>query len=94
MIEPLEGEKQCRRCGECKPLSGFSPCAGGGRQGRHAYCKQCRCAQAKARVIERRALSKPGRVDVWPRNLTQALLDVRASKWAGPVDRSPLRWAE
>lgn len=40
----LYGEKQCRKCGECKPKSEFSP-NGKSADGYLNRCKQCRRTQ-------------------------------------------------
>lgn len=80
----IETERQCTRCHACKPLSQFSP-RSDGPSGRHPYCKACRNQQAKDRAALGRRKDRKHREELWPRQLREALLDVRARKWRGPV---------
>lgn len=41
MIEPYVTEKQCGKCGDCKPVSAFSVDRKRA-DGRHPYCAECR----------------------------------------------------
>lgn len=97
MIEPIIGERQCAKCGECKLLTEFS--AARKRDGSprpHSYCKACRNQQAKDRTLlgrrKDRQVRRPARVDIWPRPLGEALLDVRTRRWRYPVEAGALAW--
>jgi hypothetical protein len=79
VIEPYESERQCKRCGLCKPLSCYSP-SKRGAGGYQPYCKPCRSeysalAQRRARKTTR--AKAPDREEIWPRPLTEALLDLK-----------------
>jgi hypothetical protein len=91
MIEPIQGEKQCTRCYQCKPMSQFSP-RHDRPGGRHPYCKTCRNTQAKDRAALGRRKDRKHREEIWPRKLGEALLDIRAGKWRYPVAPVALRW--
>ena len=82
----MEGDKQCYKCGECKHVTEFSIARRrNGEQRRHSYCKACRNEQAKARNAlgrrKDRQVRKPMRVEIWPRPLGEALLDMRSNRW-------------
>ena len=92
-LPPACGEKQCFRCQQIKPLTQFSPNKGS-KDGRHAYCKPCRNEQAKLRGAMGLRKDRPKRYckpQAWPRVLSEALLDVSARKWRGPVNKGVLR---
>lgn len=95
-LEPACGAKQCAYCQQILPLTQFSMVPARGRRAarRHSYCKPCRNHRAKiSAALGRRKDRKPNRAEVWPRQFCEALLDVRAKKWRGPVSPGPLRWA-
>ena len=83
--------KQCSKCREHKPTEAFS-LDSHTSDGRHHQCRACRCQAAKDRASLRRTVGRKTE-EVWPRDLTQSLLDLRAKTWGGPVNRSPMRWA-
>lgn len=89
MIEQIEGEKHCIRCQQCKPVAQFSP-RSDRPDGRHPYCKGCRNTQAKDRAALGRRKDRKHREEIWPRKLGEALLDVSAKEWRGPVSPGPL----
>lgn len=51
MIEQMTGDKQCAKCGDVKPMTGFHGRAVS-KDGRHSYCKVCRLAMAKLKTDE------------------------------------------
>lgn len=83
MIEPYITEKQCKTCGECKPLTMFSPTSRGAG-GRQPYCKKCRSERQGRRnkMIRKTARYKsPNRVEIWPRPSVELALDVELRFW-------------
>ena len=106
MIEPIIGDKQCSKCGECKPRTEFH--ADYRRvDGMHRQCKACRLAQAHRRTMERtrsdyRAVKRPRRAaqdspTAWllpadPRPFGQQLANATQRKWRYPVEPAQLRW--
>lgn len=95
MIEPYESERQCRRCGQCKPKSNFSP-SKCGKDGLHSYCKPCRSEYVT--LYQRRKRTSPVRQKapnrdvIWPRPLTEALLDLKLRNWRHPATAGQLTW--
>jgi hypothetical protein len=87
--------KECKRCGQRKPLDMFSPNKKA-RDGRHSYCKTCRSEYANA--YHKRHRKSPGRVkapdreEIWPRPLTEALLDLKVRNWRYPATAGQLTW--
>lgn len=97
-LPPACGEKACARCQQIKPLTQFSLVKRKDESTKHhSYCKSCRNAHAQERAIlgrrKDRQVRKPRLEEIWPRQLREALLDVSAKKWRGPVTAGPLRWA-
>lgn len=87
--------KECTRCGQSKPLDMFSPHKRS-RDGRHSYCKTCRSAYANAynkrnRKFPDRAKA-PDRDEIWPRPLTEQLLDLKVRNWRYPASAGQLVW--
>ena len=98
MIEPYVTEKQCRACGECKPLTCFSPAPKRGQYGVQSYCKPCRSAMVAA--SQRGNRKKKKATDTNPTEwlmphfpMVQSLRCIQFRKWRGPVSREPLRFA-
>ena len=74
--------KACTKCGETKPLEGFSP-SNRGSSGRNAHCKACRAAYAKS--VRKAKPGRPGeskrRWETWAaRNPESARLSRRTSE--------------
>lgn len=96
MIEPYVTEKQCKTCGECKPLTMFSP-SKRGHLGVQPYCKPCRSRMIAA--TQRGDRKKKGRQgDTNPTawlmpsmSMVQSLRCIQFGKWRGPVSPEPLR---
>lgn len=80
--------KQCRSCGEDKPLEDFSLLKGG-KFGRHSHCKRCRSTKNSAVAKTRRGKDP---TYIWPRPLTEQLIDRRSNHWRGPVTAGQLTW--
>lgn len=101
MIEPYITEKQCKVCGECKPLTGFyqrADAAGGYKP----ECKVCSSRREARRYHERKASGRirsrnVGRVEpLWPlptHTLADSLSCITLRKWRGPVEPGQLRYA-
>ena len=87
--------KECKRCGQSKPLDMFSPNKRS-RDGRHSYCKTCRSEYANARKKRNRKfpdrVKAPDREEIWPRSLTEALLDLKVRNWRYPASAGQLVW--
>lgn len=80
MIEPYVSEKQCKTCGECKPLTMFSPSKGGTQP----YCKPCRSDRQSRRNMALRKTTRhksPDRIEIWRRPDVQLALDVELRLW-------------
>lgn len=80
------GEKACTRCEKVKPLEMFSKLL----NGHHSWCKACRseteAAKNLLRARKRQRKKKFGDTDeIWPRKLTESLLDIRAKKWGAEL---------
>lgn len=90
-VAPLENHRACARCEQVKAVECFAIV--NGRP--HSYCKPCRSAYNVERNAIRgrkdRAKRRPVASELWPRRLSEALLDVRAKKWGGPVKAGQLR---
>lgn len=50
MIEPIEGERHCPRCQQCKPVSAFTT--------DNRWCKACRAESARMRKIRNPSKSR------------------------------------
>jgi hypothetical protein len=92
----MEGMRMCSRCETAKPLDCFSYyLKPNGRMQVQSYCKPCRneymAERTKMGRRRDRTVRKPQPVELWPRQLREALLDVRAKKWRGPVSPGQLR---
>ena len=87
--------KECKRCGQSKPLDMFSPNKRS-RDGRHSYCKTCRSEYANAYNKRNRKfpdrVKAPDREEIWPRPLTEALLDLKVRNWRYPASAGQLVW--
>jgi len=87
--------KKCTRCGQSKPLDMFSPYKNS-RDGRHSHCKACRSEYANARKKRNRKfqgrVKAPNRDEIWPRPLTEQLLDLKARNWRYPASAGQLTW--
>jgi len=81
-------EKLCTRCGETKPLDAFSRLARG-KYGRCAHCKRCRSVRNAAAQRTARG-SDP--TYIWPRPLTEQLLDLKVRNWRYPATAGQLTW--
>ena len=87
--------KECTRCGQRRPLEMFSP-SKRGRDGRHSYCKPCRSEYVT--LYQRRKRTKPPRQkapdrdEIWPRPLTEQLLDLKLRNWRHPASAGQLVW--
>lgn len=91
--------KQCKTCGECKPLTMFyrrADAAGGCKPN----CKRCESDKATARYRERTATGWVRARDVravepeWPmptHSIREGLDSVRLRKWRGPVSHELMR---
>lgn len=96
MIEPYTTEKQCTACGECKPLTDFSP-SKRGRLGRQPYCKPCRSEMiAKRQRGDRKKKGSQGDTNptawILPHfPMMESLRCVQLRKWRGPVSNEPMR---
>jgi len=95
MIEPYESERQCQRCGQCKPKSMFSP-SKCGKDGLHSYCKPCRSeyvtAAKKAKRLKPARAKAADREEIWPRPITEQLLDLKLRNFRYPVTAGQLTW--
>lgn len=100
----MDGMHKCARCELLKPLNCFSSYKKPSGEIRpHCYCNPCRSAynteRNQIRGRKDRCKRRPIVEELWPRKLTEVLLDIRARKWKGPVKKSPLmptidaRWA-
>lgn len=90
-----ESERQCKRCGQYRPRSMFSP-SKSGKDGLHSYCKPCRSEYVT--LYQRRKRTKPPRQkspdrgEIWPRPLTEQLLDLKVRNWRYPASAGQLVW--
>lgn len=87
--------KKCARCGQSKPLDMFSPLKKSS-DGRHSHCKACRSEYANARKKRSRKfpdrVRAPARDEIWPRPLTEKLLDLNLRNWRYPATAGQLTW--
>ena len=59
-------EKKCSKCGELKPVGGFSP--------KRGVCKKCRSTEESARIVAKNAAKKNARKDASAHNYGRDLL--------------------
>lgn len=87
--------RECKRCGQHKEPSCFSR-SKSGRDGLHSYCKPCRSEYVTLYQRRRRANpprpKRPNREEIWPRPLTEALLDLKVRNWRYPASAGQLTW--
>lgn len=70
-------ERECKRCGQVLPLTMFSP-SKNGAGGYQPYCKPCRSAYVgQAKKAKRTRTNRPAREEIWPRPITEQLLDLK-----------------
>lgn len=90
----IEGEKQCRTCGQCKLLSQFSP--NSKNTGGYAHhCKSCRRVKANAKNAER--IKKSDKPTSWvlpadTRPARDKALDVELRLWPALEPANDLFW--
>ena len=86
MIEPIIGDKQCSKCGVCKPLTDFLrrhdlPSGYAGR------CKACERKRVRARPKSRHEASPTAwLLPADPRPFGQQLANATQRKWRYPVE--------
>jgi hypothetical protein len=91
----MEGMRKCVRCELLKPLNCFSSYKkASGEIQPHSYCKPCRSAynteRNQVRGRKDRSKRRPVVEELWPRKLTEVLLDRASRRWRGPVRHKQL----
>lgn len=68
MFEQIEGERQCTRCRQCKPVSAFSP--------KNSRCKACRAETARMRKALKPSRSRVRAARPWSEDEVAVLMEL------------------